>query len=129
MSRVAGDKMLRMETSGVGMYSVLKELSGIRIRNTRDGQCIETNRTLPRIGGGGGRGSAGCESPALIIDGVVQLMGVAMLLTLPIADIESIEYMNSAEIGVRFPNIPNGAIVIWTRGNGPHQSVARTNWK
>jgi hypothetical protein len=120
-ARLAGSNLLRLEENGTSMISALRNLSGIRIRNTREGDCVEASRTLGRIAG-----ASSCDPPAVILDGVVLMNGIAQLLTTPLSAIESIEYLTAIEATIRWPNLPNGAIVIWTRGFGPHKSAERT---
>jgi hypothetical protein len=151
-SRLAGARLADLERSGVTQYAAVRQLNGLRVRTvTRQGrrvECVESTRPLMggdnrqgaqrgaavARGGAGAAGGAAAQTPAeeacspvvLIVDGAVA--GDAFLLAdLRLNNVESMEYLRPTEAGPRFgPDAAAfGAIVVWTRGRGPHRSAER----
>ncbi|HSJ08622.1 MAG TPA: carboxypeptidase-like regulatory domain-containing protein [Longimicrobiales bacterium] len=132
MNRLAGERLAKLEKMGISTQSALRELgAGLRVRTyTPRGRppetCVETTRRTMTFSGGTGTGA--CENVALIMDGIY--IGEAshnVTRSLRVSDFESIEFLSPLEAGQRwgFEASARGALVIWTRGNGPHRSEAR----
>lgn len=124
---ISGERMATLEKSGASFLSATRTLgAGLRFKSVKVGErsytCIESTRSL------GGRG---CNMVAIILDGVdTGLTGDAALRYvhyLHVYDLESMEYYSPVEAGFRFGMRASarGALVLWTRGRGPHQSKAR----
>lgn len=126
---VAGERLATLERQGIRFPSAMRDLgAGLRVREWigRDGMphvCIESNRRIGSMRGGGD-----CEWPAIVIDGVV-LGGnpESTVRTLDLQNFESIEFYTPVEAGTRFglEASAGGALVLWTRGRGPHVSEKR----
>jgi hypothetical protein len=152
-STVAGARLADMERRGASQYDAVRQLTGVRVRAVhRDGrqvQCVETIRPLmgrddrigARPGGAIGVVTSGmpgvvvrpparveeqCSPVTLVIDGIIVGDGF-MLQDVRLVNFESIEYLSPLESGVRFgPDAAAfGAIVLWSRGRGPHRSPDR----
>lgn len=132
MNRLTGEKLNRLEKQGVTTYSALRQLgAGLRVRvvNLPGGHsdtCVESTRRTMDLNGGTGNGA--CENVALILDGIyVGPASYAHMRSFHLSDYESIEFLTPLEAGQRwgFEASSRGALVIWTRGNGPHRSSDR----
>jgi hypothetical protein len=128
---VAGERMAMLEASGVPMLNVFRELPGVRVIQymTPGGQlviCVESTRRMGSIQSGARRPS--CEQMPMVVDGVV-LDGESVkpiLRSANVQDYESVEYLTPVEAGYRYGlGASSGAIVMWSRGRGPHVSDAR----
>jgi hypothetical protein len=129
---IAGARLAMLERTGTSVDAAVRQLgAGLRVRpvltagSTRAMTCVELTRRLPSFRGGS---SSGCAMVALVLDGV----------TIPdplhfynqdlfLRDIESIEYVPAAEAGLLYgmEASARGALVVWTRGRGPHRSEDR----
>lgn len=115
---LAGERLATLQEIGASFRGVLGELGGIRVRDVRGSPCIESVR--------GPTGGRGCRMVAVVVDGVVTGMGPREVRGLRVQDWESIEFLSGAEAGFRYgPEASGGALVLWTRGFGPHRSDAR----
>lgn len=132
LNRLTGEKLNRLEKTGATTYSALRQLgAGLRVRvvNLPGGKsdtCVESTRRTMDLNGGTGSGA--CENVALILDGIyVGPASYAHMRSFHLADYESIEFLTPLEAGQRwgFEASSRGALVIWTRGNGPHRSNER----
>jgi hypothetical protein len=47
-----------------------------------------------------------------------------------VRELESVEYLNPLDAGLRYGNraAQSGALVMWSRGQGPHKSPSRHNF-
>jgi hypothetical protein len=69
-----------------------------------------------------------CEQLTFVVDGVVlDAESVKPILrSANVQDYESVEYLTPVEAGYRYGlGASSGAIVMWSRGRGPHVSDAR----
>jgi CarboxypepD_reg-like domain len=95
--------------------------------------CIEGRRAdrltiviedfaLPAAAAAALRGFAFCDMILVVIDGNAVPGGGDVLLGITAADFESVEYMPPIEAGARYGLHAGiqGALVLWTRGRGPH---------
>lgn len=137
-SILAGGRLAELEENGVSFVSAVRNLTaGVRVRNVMVGErslpCIESGRGPSSMGGSGG---GACRMVSIIIDGVdVGTSGLppddAVLylrsLDAGVRQWESIEYLSPVEAGSRYglEAGTRGALVLWSRGRGPHRSSAR----
>ena len=125
-SVVWGGRLAKLEQSGARMVTALRELNGVKARewNDRDGRarvCVESRR--PRSGF---IDSNACPWVEIVVDGIPVGDGEIFFKTLNVHDYESIEFVGDNEAnkyGSRASQF--GALVLWTRGRGPHISAER----
>ncbi len=141
---LAGERMATLERAGVSFPGAVRQLAaGLRIRDAKLGErsytCIESHRHVASFMSDFTRLSASrtdpnktdCQMVAIIIDGVeTQMDDVAALRFvkgLHLYDYESIEYLSPVDAGTRYglQASDRGALVLWTRGSGPHKNEAR----
>jgi hypothetical protein len=124
-SRLTGAALARLERQSASVPAVVGQLGGIRTRTFRlpggtEVLCVESSRST------GLRGS-GCTNAILVIDGIVtgQASGES-LRSFRLNDFESVEFLigtHAAHFGSNA--VTNGALILWTRGRGPHRSPER----
>ena len=124
---MAGARLARLESQGGRALTAVRELSGLRVTEyIQFGQpvlCIESRQRM-----GGMNEGSGCKWVVLVIDGIAlggdpqQTFRGFML-----QDYESIELVPPAEAGFRYGSDAgvNGALVLWSRGRGPHVDPSR----
>jgi hypothetical protein len=121
---IAGSRLARLEQHGARMTTALREIPGLRVRETSRGGrpqlCVETPRRVMSMR------ATGCDWVAVIIDDV-PLGNPAEVANLQLSDIESLQYLTPVEAGHRYglDAGASGAIVVWTRGRGPFRDPAR----
>lgn len=125
---LAGSRLAELEKVNASPNAVYREL-GVRVREvlTASGVmfCVQSRRGPTSMRGGGGRS---CEQVAVAVDGVLIRDPALVLRTLELAAWESVEYLSAIEAGARFGlhgSASGGAILLWSRGNGPHRNAAR----
>jgi hypothetical protein len=129
---LAGERMARLEHTGVSFFSAAQELGGgVRLKGVMLGErrltCIESRRRSTSIRDN----PRSCYNVAIVIDGVATGMdGVEALLffqSLRVSDWESMEYLSPVDAGTQYGMLAGsrGALVLWSRGMGPHRSPAR----
>jgi hypothetical protein len=132
---VAGARLATLERLGSSIDGAVRELgAGLRVRDllvpgmTRAMTCVEVKRRLPSFRGGGGTSSSGCDMVAIVLDGATVPDPLVFFQHLSVREFESIEYVPGPEAGSLFgmEASANGALVLWTRGKGPHRSSRRT---
>jgi hypothetical protein len=125
---VYGAHMARLEQANVSGPGVVRQLgAGLRVKETgARSVCVESIRRYMSMRDML-RGSRGCEMVVVVLDGVVVGNGSHILGGMQIGHYESIEYVPPVQAGQRFgmEASAKGAIVLWTRGFGPHRSAAR----
>lgn len=95
--------------------------------------CVESGRGPVSFRGGR---SETCNLVAIVIDGLDTGLGqdpgsmreaLRFIESLDVADYESVEYLSSVRAGFRYGMHASaqGALVLWTRGSGPHRSEGR----
>ncbi len=134
---VAGERMATLERIGISFTGAVRELGGsVRVKDVMVGErhlpCIESRNRVPSFRDSDTRGRSGnCLMVAIVIDGTdTGLDGVDALRFvqgLQVSDWESIEYLSPVDAGFRYGlrASDRGALVLWTRGRGPHRSEAR----
>jgi hypothetical protein len=132
---IAGLQLRRAEERAAGVSEVVRQFPNLRIREgqfeTSDGveygYCIESSRAMQRYAVVEQQTRLPwCESIAVVVDGVITIRGLEMLNELPLWEVESIEFLpplGALRWGERAAL--NGALVIWTRGRGPHRDAER----
>lgn len=140
---ISGARMAELEMRGGRLMTAVKEMSSLRTREfmDRDGRdytCVESVRAAAAAGSGLTVGATTMDDPnplpecqwvVLVMDG--------MLITgdeernfrqLHLSDFESVEYLPPMEAGQRYglQAAATGALVLWSRGRGPHASDERT---
>lgn len=131
-----GADLASLERSGATLPAIIQQVGPLRVRHlpsfwTRDGRlarnymCIESNRRLPSFS----PTSPACDPVVLIVDGVAAGDPHDVLRNIRLTEVESIEYLPPVDAGLLYGMEAgaSGAIVIWTRGFGPHRSAARGN--
>jgi hypothetical protein len=129
---IAGSKLAMLERTGTTVDAAVRQLgAGLRVRDllipgmTRGLTCVELTRRLPSFR----TGSSGreCDMVALVLDGVTIPDALRSYQDLHLREIESIEYVPAAEAGLLYgmEASARGALVVWTRGRGPHRSEDR----
>lgn len=130
---VAGSRLATLERMSGSTHTAIRELVGIRMRTLttftdeagqrhRNYVCIESSR---RVGSMGPR--AACDPVVLVLDGIPVGDPHLNLRGMTLADVESIEFLSPMDAGHRFglDASARGALVVWTRGRGPHRSADR----
>jgi hypothetical protein len=128
---IAGARLAMLERTGTTVDAAVRQLgAGLRVREyhtidmIRVLTCVELTRRLPSFRGGS---SSGCDMVALVLDGMTIPDPFNAYQDLRLRDIESIEYVPAAEAGLLYgmEASARGALVVWTRGRGPHRSEDR----
>jgi hypothetical protein len=134
----SGKRLARMEQYGVSMMNVIRTLNGPRTREYRERTgkrrvCVESARAVtdmdltPRTSTIEESVNQ-CNWIALVIDGITIEDPELLMRTLNPRDFESIEYFSPGEAGSLFGlrASASGALVLWTRGRGPHVHPERS---
>lgn len=131
---LAGDRLAQMDRAGTSFIGAVRQLGGVQLRTVdyrgRSFTCIESGRRLSMFSNAEGT-LAGCDPVAIVIDGrdsgIRGENALNFFRTLRLGDWESIQFLSSVEAGARFGlhASAQGALVLWRRGAGPHQSGAR----
>lgn len=123
---LAGARMAELERVNAAPTTVFRELApGLHIRGEGRTLCVESRRGPNSMRGGGG---GGCDPVAVVVDGMLVTDGALVLRGLKLGAWESIEYLSAVQASLRYGlhgSSSGGAIVLWTRGFGPHRSSAR----
>lgn len=126
---VSGARLHTLERQNVSIYSAIRELSGglrqrpIIIRGVRY-ICIESTR---RIIGMRPHDDERCGMVVVVVDGVPIGDPMGFLRHANLSEYESVEYLSPVEAGAQYglEASEKGALVLWTRGRGPHRSAER----
>ena len=134
---VAGSQLAHLERQSASVASVIRGLSNVRMRTIprfknrdqrvfRNYLCIEVVRRMLSIPDPG-RPQPECEPVVFVLDGVVIGEPHDMLRSLRISDMERVEMLQPVDAGTRYGLDAGtyGALVIWTRGRGPHRTDGR----
>jgi hypothetical protein len=128
---ISGARLREAEERTAPLGDVVREFPSLHIREgrfeTSDGVeygiCVESARAMHRYAVLDRQTDLPwCEMIAVVVDGAPVVRGAEMLLALPLWQVESIEFLpplGALRWGERAAI--NGAIVIWTRGRGPHR--------
>ncbi len=125
---LAAGRMAMLERQGATLMTAIRELSGVRIREfmTAGGQkvtCVEALLRFRSITGD----ERYCEPVVFVVDGVQIGSSDYLLRNMNLTDYESVEFLPPAEAGQRYglEASSHGAVVLWTRGRGPHVDPER----
>jgi hypothetical protein len=128
---VAGSRLARLEQVNASPTAVMRDFAGVRVREWQDRSgrrilCIESTRHLPSLMNAQ-QANLVCDWITIVLDGVTIQDPEATFRTLSIHQFESIEYVPPGDGGYRYGLQAGGtgAIVLWTRGKGPHVSEDR----
>jgi hypothetical protein len=138
---LAGERLARIESHGGRLMTVAREFNGLRTREYQDSYgrnhtCIESLRRVAAMGGpmesgpgalGSGLRRTPCTWVVIVLDNVVIDDPETSLRGLNLTHFESVEYLPPGDAGFRYGMEAgsSGALVLWTRGRGPHVDEAR----
>jgi hypothetical protein len=117
------EDLVVLERSAQNLGDIARRLPGVRVREIRQLNsslvseiCIESARGVMRDYTG-----PACNEPVMVVIDGMPNFDPSSLVGINAAEIESIEYLSSAEAGGRFGmGSARGVIIIYTRGNGPY---------
>jgi hypothetical protein len=127
---VAAGRLALVERQGGTIYTAIREISGVRIEQYADQfgrqvYCVESRRRMVVFN----EAESACHWVVLVIDGIVLGSAAAeeTLRGVQLQDFESVEYATPAEAAQKYGMEAgtNGALVLWSRGRGPHVSDER----
>lgn len=115
---VAGERIARMRNAGLMLEHAIREMPGVRVTFPRGRLCVELTRGINSIRGNRGA----CRMVAVIVDGFPYFDAPEMLRSATLDNFESVELMSAMEAGFRYglEASQRGALILWTRGRGPH---------
>lgn len=132
---LAGTQLSDAEQRASTLEDVIRWFPSLQIRHgqfetdlgVERGTCIESSRALMRYAIPERKTPLPwCEMIAIVIDGAPTFRATEMVAALRLRNVESIEFLpptGALRYGERAAL--NGALVIWTRGRGPHQDPGR----
>jgi hypothetical protein len=128
---MAGARLARLEQVHASALAAMREFSGLRVREipTRTGRpqlCIESTRQMPSLGDAQ-RGVWSCNWVTIVLNGFTLMDPENTFRTLNLHEFESIEYLPPGGAGYQYGLAAgaSGAIVLWSRGFGPHVNAER----
>jgi hypothetical protein len=132
---MAGERLRFAEQRGQRIPDIVREFPSIWVNRgtfeteagVETGVCIESTAAMRRLTVPERRTDyPWCEMVTVVLDGVVIGRVGDLFETIPTMDIESIESLRPlAAIQWGLQASANGALVIWTRGRGPHARRSR----
>lgn len=126
---VAGKELLDAQRRGTKAVDLIRRFPGLKVREIRSrdglvlGTCVESNRALARL-----QQRPACEMVPVILDGVPVGGPSQFLRNLKVGDFESIQFVSALDGAIRYgldAASAGGALVLWTRGRGPHVQTGR----
>ncbi|HEX7051315.1 MAG TPA: carboxypeptidase regulatory-like domain-containing protein [Longimicrobiales bacterium] len=133
---VAGEALREAQRRGTPVANLLRSrFPGLTItRGTfstrfgdQRGSCAESNHRVERLRTPEGKFPF-CDAVPVIVDGVAVARPLELLSNLRVDTFESIEFVSSIDAAALYgmdAGAAGGALVLWTRGRGPHVSEAR----
>jgi hypothetical protein len=134
----SGADLAAAESRGDLVMELVRTLPGVTVmegmfttrHGLQSGVCLTTSRRMGTLSPspGGSSTAPWCESIPVYVDDVLVADGVAFLRSLRIADYESIQLLHPTDAHIRYglaAGAAGGALVLWTRGRGPHVSRER----
>lgn len=131
---VSGARMAQLEQVGAKPINAIRDMPNVRVRwipvfttssgrTITDYQCIESTRRIMSME----RPRRPCQPAVLVLDGIAVGDPYDSLRSLNLQELESIEFLSPVEAGYRYGMGASavGAVVVWTRGQGPHASADR----
>lgn len=125
---ISGERMAQLDRMFVSGGGMVRQLSaGLRVR---DGSCVESRRrymSLRDIEREMVSGRSPCHMVVFILNGVPVRNGKEIITHFKASEYESVEYVPPIRAGQLYgmEAAANGAIVLWSRGFGPHRSDER----
>jgi len=103
--------LARQETS---LLAAVTEHLNVRARSSGGTPCLEYETGSPAL--------AECRPVLVVVDGHVDAAGAARITQLSLSDLESVEIVPPGLAIEQFASrdAANGALVLWSRGRGPH---------
>lgn len=127
---ISSARMAQLERVSASGPRVVRQLAaGLRVRELGSRSvCVESRRRYVSMRDIASGRDAGCNMVVVVLDGVVVSNGSRLLGGMNVGAYESIEYLPPVQAGQLYgmDASANGAIVLWTRGFGPHRSEARS---
>lgn len=138
---LAAEKLADLDRRGVTLLHALRQFNGLHIRQMRDETghnrlCVEARRAIQPL-----RAETlatrsrlrrnvqqiRCEWIVVVIDGLVSSDPEPILRAQGLTDYESVEFASPVDAGMRWgiEASSRGALVLWSRGRGPHVSSGR----
>jgi hypothetical protein len=127
---LTGARIAELRARAFSLESAIRQLSGLRVRSLGRGMlCVESTRALMSFGnlsqpGGPTRPAVNsCKMVVVVVNDIPETD--SDWLTSATLDVfESVEYYSPAEAGFRYglEASARGALVLWTRGRGPHKA-------
>jgi hypothetical protein len=137
---IAGDDMAAAEDRGARVIDLLRaSFPGVFVHEGRYSTvhspelsyivCIESLRRMDRLRLPDGVEEPFCDMVTVVVDGVPTFAAGQFLRNMSVRELESVEYLNPLDAGLRYGNraAQSGALVMWSRGQGPHKSPSRHN--
>jgi hypothetical protein len=111
------DEIARLEHASEHVGHLAQRIAGLQVEETYHGEGGLRNGICVRVP----RGTTSGPCAVVVLDGI-PLADTAILLALRPDAIESVEFLNAVEAGPRYGTVAgqSGALIIWTRGNGPY---------
>lgn len=138
---LAAEKLADLERRGVTLLHALRQFNGLHIRQMRDETghnrvCVEARRAIqplrPETLATRSRlrrnvQQIRCEWIVVVIDGLVSSDPEPILRAQGLTDYESVEFASPVDAGMRWgmEASSRGALVLWSRGRGPHVDASR----
>lgn len=135
---IAGSEMAAAEDRGARVVDLLRgSFPGVFVHEGRYSTlhspdleyivCIESLRRLDRLRLPDGVQEPFCDMVTVIMDGVPTFGAGQFLRNMSVRELESVEYLNPLDAGLRYGNraAQSGALVLWSRTQGPHKSPSR----
>lgn len=136
---VAGEEMAFAEERGASVADVVRQrFPGLLVSegaystlddpNLGNIVCVESIRRMGRLQPPEGVREPYCEMVVVVHDGIRAFNGGAFIRNMSARDVESMQYLGPLDAGGRYGVRAGetGALLIWSRGRGPYQSVRRT---
>lgn len=138
---IAGSEMAAAEDRGARVIDLLRgSFPGVFVHEGRYSTvtspdleyivCVESLRRLDRLRLPEGVQEPFCDMVTVIMDGVPTFAAGQLLRNMSVRELESIEYLNPLDAGLRYGTraAQRGALVMWSRSQGPHKSPSRHNY-
>jgi hypothetical protein len=138
---IAGGNMAEAEDRGARVVDLLRgsfpgvfvhegQYSTIHTPDLEYIVCVESLRRLDRLRLPDGVQEPFCDMVTVVMDGVPTFNAGQFLRNMSVRELESVEYLNPLDAGLRYGSraAQSGALVLWSRGQGPHKSPSRHNF-
>jgi hypothetical protein len=116
---VAGERIARMRLHGFYLEHAIREMPGVRVRIGSGGHlCVESTRGYASFRGN----PNACRMVAVVINDIPYFDAGDMIRNATLDNFESVEFLTALQAGYRYglEAASRGALILWTRGRGPH---------